>query len=195
MHTYTKAILITLLLIASLFTLRYFVGGGTASKLSTDIQISEESFSVQNTKAHIGEDAPYFSLPSLSGGKTDLASLSGDGVILMFWSTRSAQASDQIKIFDDYISTHVQQIKDSGLRFIAISSQEQYTTVASVIRRGGYDVETLVDESGETSVSYGIQTLPTIFFINRSGKVVDIFVGTLSERAIVDKMEQVLRSD
>ncbi len=195
MRAHIKIILVVILIIVGLFVVLHFIGGSFVSSLSPSLEVQPQQQVSESSKAHVGEKVPYFSLTPLTGEKIDLASLSGDGIILIFWSTWNAQSVDQIKIVDDYIGLHNREMQDSHVHIIAINSQERRGVVANFMRRGGYNVETLLDENGETSGAYGVQTLPTTFFINQSGTLVDSVVGTMSDRTLGDKMEQVLRSD
>ncbi len=194
MRTHTKTFIVVAILLILGFVVLRFVGASFLSTLSPSIEVVEEQL-IDGDSASIGSKAPYFSLSPLAGEKVDLASFSGDGVILVFWSTWNSSSADQIKILDDYIVTHEAELRDAHVHLVAINSQEHRGVVVNFMRRGGYDVETLLDERGETSVAYGVQTLPTIVFINQSGTIVDRVVGTISERMLVDKMEQVLHQD
>ncbi|MEK7555900.1 MAG: TlpA disulfide reductase family protein [Patescibacteria group bacterium] len=203
MKQYTKTIIIVAVVIAGIFLLLRFAGGSFVAKFSPGVEKTPGENELENGKAGEGLAAPYFDLVSLSGGHTSpnvsqggrvrRADLLGNPVILTFWSTWSSGSVDQIKIFDDYLAGNPPSDGVRSARIIAIDSQENQSVVANFMRRGGYDVEVLSDPTGETSGNYGVQTLPTTFFIDRDGIILEIFVGTLSERMLVDKMEKILR--
>ena len=188
MHKYIKVIAITAFIIVGLFLLLYFVGNNFISKISPDMQVSSDKKG--NNKIEVGLDAPYFDLPSISGGKINSQDTKNEPLVLTFWSTWNTESVDQIEIIDNYLS---KQKTESQVRILSIDSQEAKSTALNVIRRGGYKLEVLSDESGEVSNNFGVKTLPTTFFIDKDGKIVEIFVGTMSETELVDKIENIIR--
>lgn len=191
MKQYVKFIVIGLIVIGSIFLLLYFVGANFISNISPKLETVPDK--VESKTAIIGKDAPYFNLMSLEGSYINSVDLSDRPTVITFWATWNSESIDQIKIFDDYLASLKDTSLESSPRILAIDSQEAKSTVENVIRRGGYKLEVLVDQKGETSTLYGIKTLPTTFFINREGKIIEIYTGTLSKSMIVDKIENILR--
>lgn len=200
MRQYAKTIIITAVSIAGIFLLLRFAGEFFIAKFSPSVETSagkNESVSLPTGqaggKAVIGQGAPYFDLVSLSGSRVRSADFLGNPAVLTFWSTWSSESADQIKILDDYLAKNPPAVKQLHARVIAIDSQENQGAVANFMRRGGYEIEVLIDQNGETGNNYGAQTLPTTVFIDRSGIILEIFVGTMSEQMLADKMEKILR--
>ncbi len=191
MKNYTKTIIILLIVILGLFFLLHFFGETFMASFSPDMQISKDI--KENTKVAVGSDAPYFDLPLVIGGRANSLDVRDNPLVLTFWSTWNSESVDQMKIFDDYLSSLTNENRESSARILTITSQEIKSTVLNVLRRGGYKLEVLNDESGEIGNMYGIQTLPTTFFINREGKILEIFVGTMSRTQLVDKMDKIIR--
>ena len=50
-----------------------------------------------------------------------------------------------------------------------------------------------VDQNNQTSIQYGIRSIPTLFFF-KDGKVVDRIVGPVPKQNLVEKIEKVLNS-
>ena len=50
-----------------------------------------------------------------------------------------------------------------------------------------------VDQNNQTSIQYGIRSIPTLFFF-KDGKVVDRIVGAVPKQNLVEKIEKVLNS-
>jgi len=138
----------------------------------------------------VGAQAPYFDLPDLRGNHLKLSDFIGTPVVLVFWSTVNGTAADQIQILDQYLADHG---GDGLVKIIAIDSQEDTSVVASYIRRGGYSVPTLIDTQGSVSEGYRIKSLPTLYFLDRTGTVRSAYAGVLSERQLVDKIEQIIQ--
>ena len=139
----------------------------------------------------IGARAPYIDLPDTSGNHVRLDDFAGMPLVVVFWSTWNADASDQIHILDQFLSSGS---ADSKLvKVIAIDSQEDRSVVASFMRRGGYQVPVLVDAQGAVSDAYGIKSLPTAYFIGRDGVIRDVHAGVLSGKSLVDNVESLIQ--
>ena len=98
-------------------------------------------------------------------------------------------SADQIKILDDHLAKNGEAL----FKIIAISSQEDRSAVANFINRGGYRVQILLDETGEVGGKYEARNLPATYFIDKNGIARDVFVGILSEKMLVEKIEQLLK--
>ena len=187
MHKYIKVVPISAIVIVGLFLLLYFLGNNFISKISPEIQVSSEK--KLNSKVEVGSDIPYFDLSSILGGRINSQDTKDQPLVLTFWSTWNTESVDQIKIIDDYL---LNQDVELPARILTIDSQETKSAAINMIRRGGYKLDVLIDESGEVSNNFEVKTLPTTFFINKEGIVVEIFVGTISEKELVDKIENII---
>lgn len=136
-----------------------------------------------------GSPAPYFELSDLSGDRVRISDFANTPVLLTFWATQSTDAADQIKILDDWRTAH----GDALPTILSVNSQEDKSVVASFIGRGGYAVPVLLDTEGAVGRAYGIQTLPTSFFVDGEGVIREIYVGIMSQQMIKEKSEQLLR--
>ncbi len=183
-----KAAVLTLVGVALVFFLLYFGGPALLPGIAGDLQVDEQ-VDVELGEA-LGNRAPYFDLSNVSGDRVTLSQFADTPLIIVFWATWNSDATNQIKIIDDYLRN-----QDTGnlLKVVAINSQEDRSIVSSFMRRGGYAVETLIDARGEVSEAYRIKSVPTFYFIDHEGVVRSIYTGLLSERAIGDRAESILR--
>src|SRR3989344_3742706 len=163
-----------------------FVGGMFIGEITTDIEIPEVGY---DSSAESGKPAPYFNLSSLGEENISLSDLSGAPLVLTFWTTWNTLAADQVKILDDYLS----RVGNNGPRVVIISSQEDKATVANFIKRGGYALDSLLDELGVVTERYSAHNQPVTYFIDATGIVQDVFVGVLSEKMFEEKLEQLIR--
>ena len=171
-----------------IFAAVHFGGGAFVSDIagseSAEIQPAVELGDL------LDQEAPYFDLPNISGQHIRLSDFNGEPLVLVFWSTWNNEAADQIQILDNYLA---KQTGEDLVKIVAIDSQEDKSVVASFIRRGGYQIPTLVDAQGATSEEYHIKSLPTTFFIARDGVVRAAYTGVMSERMLVEKIEQIVQ--
>lgn len=70
------------------------------------------------------------------------------------------------------------EFKDRGLQLVLIDFREPPALVRRVARERGYTAPVLLDESGEVSgVKYGVFGPPTMYFIDRQGRLLARAVG------------------
>jgi peroxiredoxin len=70
------------------------------------------------------------------------------------------------------------EFKAEGLEVLLIDFREPPDTVRRVARERGYVAPVLVDESGDvTGRVYGVWGPPTLYFVDRAGKLVARAVG------------------
>jgi peroxiredoxin len=185
---FIKTLILIFVSIVILFAIIRF-GAGSFLPSIVGEEPADSALAVQNQEL-IGQRAPYFDLPNMSGNHVRLSDYADRPLVIVFWSTWNADAADQIKIIDDYL------LHSSGkdlVEIVAIDSQEERSIVSSFMRRGGYQVVTLLDVAGIATETYLITNLPTFYFLDRSGTVQESYSGLLNEKMIVDKIERIIR--
>lgn len=71
-----------------------------------------------------------------------------------------------------------QEFKDKGLAVVLIDFGESPATVKKTVAERGYTAPVLVDESGDTTGrSYGVWGPPTVYLVNRQGRLVGRIAG------------------
>lgn len=191
MYQYFKTITFILVFVFGAFLFLYLGGKYFMFDFSSGTQV--DSTHELDEKAYIGLDAPYFNLESSSGGKINSMDTKGKPLVLAFWSTWNADSIDQIKILDDYSNSMKDKMNELLPRIFLVSSQQDKNTVSNVLRRGGYDLEVLVDQDGSITNLYGVKTLPTTFFIDKDNHIIDIVVGTINKNELEDKVDNIIR--
>lgn len=137
----------------------------------------------------LDKPAPYFELEVLNGGKAKLSDFLGSPLVLTFWTSWNSFSADQIKIFDDFLSSGGGKL----FKILTVSSQEDKNTVSNFMKRGGYKVQVLLDTSGEAGEKYRAHNLPATYFIDKEGVLREVFLGVLSQKMLVEKVELLLK--
>jgi len=188
-----RKILLVLLIFMAGIALLYFVSQQFFKKAPQ----KEISFGIGNEEAaneapkapQIDYLAPDFELASTAGEKVKLSDYKNKLVVLTFWTTWNPVAKDELAILDSYYQ-EIKNGKDERLVLLAINSQEDKSVVAGFVGRGEYGLPVLLDETGKIGGLYGIATLPATYFINREGKVKEIYVGMLSQEELKSRIEK-----
>ncbi len=139
-----------------------------------------------------GDAAPTFKLSRYGGGTVALEDLRGKVVMLDFWATWCVPCAVEmpglIKLAREYES--------KGFVFLAANQDERESAqeqvglfVAQIAPALGRSV-VFADEG--TTVNYGVDELPTMFFIGRDGRILESYVGYASESLVRQKIESAL---
>lgn len=190
MKHYTKNIIIVACILGGIFYMLYSTGGSLIQKFMPDTQVASNT--KRNSAMTVGSTMPYFDLYTLDQTKISTTDLKGYPVLITFWATWNSESVDQIKILDDYTKQYSKTNRLLPVRIVTINSQEPSSTAGALIRRGGYILDVLSDQSGSVGTEFGIKTLPTSFFVDKNGIIKNISVGTLSEKEIVDKLDTII---
>lgn len=180
-----KWILITLIIIIVGIFILQIVGKLFIKEIVQDIVIEEPK---QISGVVVGEQAPHFELADFVGKKTALSDFFGQPVVLTFWTSWNSMAVDQINIYDRFLSSN-----DPLFTIITVNNQETRNVVSQFMRRGAYQVTVFLDESGAVGELYEIRNLPTTYFLDADGIIQDVFVGILSEKLLLDKVQTIIR--
>jgi peroxiredoxin len=187
-HIHIITVCVIVVVLIGLFSVLYL--GGLEFVPSFVGQPADVSLPVSGTGL-LGNRLPFFDLPDLAGNHVSSTDFTDMPLVIVFWSTWNVQAADEVHILDQYLSDQPSQSR--LVKVIAIDSQEELSVVSSFMKRGGYIVETLLDTQGLTSEHYGIKSLPTLYFVDRTGVIREVYSGMVSESTLMNKIEKILQ--
>lgn len=136
--------------------------------------------------------APDFTLQDLSGQTVSLQDFKGKVVLLNFWSTTCPYCKIEMPELD---KTY-QKYKDQGLVVLTVNLTGQEKSVQEVqnfMSQKGYHFPVLLDEKLDVADQYGIRSIPTSFFIDREGNVVDAKIGAFVPMELEQKIKGMLK--
>ncbi len=140
-----------------------------------------------------GMAAPAVKMQKYAGGEMTLADHKGKVVMLDFWATWcgpcQAEMPALVKLAKEYES--------KGLVFVAASRDDmpdaplfvQEFVVSKLPELGPY----VTYAPDELAGIFQVSVLPTLYFLDREGKVVDAQRGALSEAALRQRIERALK--
>ena len=136
-----------------------------------------------NTTALNGKQAPNFTLEDINGKKVSLASYKGRPLVVDFWATWCAPCKVEIPWFEKLHDQYAGQ----GLEILGVSTDDLDRNDPAKLFTEKRDISDFANKMhmnypillGADSVEdrYGIDAMPTTFFIDRNGKVVASTVG------------------
>jgi thiol-disulfide isomerase/thioredoxin len=140
----------------------------------------------------IGSEAPDFDLRLLGGkGKTmQLSSLKGKAVIVNFWATWC----EPCKIEMPWLVELQKKYGPQGLQIVGVAVDDsEDKTISDFAHKMGVNYPVVVGTEKVADQYGGVEGLPTNFFLDRSGKVVDRVLGLVSESVIEDAIKKSLQ--
>ncbi|WP_430384381.1 TlpA family protein disulfide reductase [Archangium violaceum] len=139
-----------------------------------------------------GMAAPTMKLERYEGGTLSLADLKGKVVMLDFWATWcppcQAEMPSLVKLAKEY--------EGKGLVFVAASRDDMPDAPMFVqefiLSRMPELAPYVVYAPDELAAAFQVTALPTLYFLDREGRVVDAQRGMLDEAALRRRVEQAL---
>jgi peroxiredoxin len=164
------------------------------SAISTDAAgneanlLADQPFATLNaiqTGAKEGNRAPDFSLKDLDGRTRSLSAFSGQIVMINFWAVWCQPCVKELP--------YVQAVSDNwthgqvAVLAIAASTDEQLSAVEEFIRENQYTFPVMFDSQGVYDL-YGVNVLPTTFFIDKKGIIRKVQVGSFEDQASIESI-------
>jgi len=138
-----------------------------------------------------GFRSPDFALQTLNGEVISLSEVMGSPLIINFWASWCPPCKAEMptleKVFQEY--------RERGVLVLGVNTtqQDNPTQVASFVQRLNLSFPILLDDKGEVSRKYQVQSLPTTFFIRNDGVIAEVVVGgPMSEASIRARIERLL---
>lgn len=161
-------IALAVILMAAAVGMLLWLGWQTADK---------QAISAPQGLIRLGQPAPDFSLPALSGETIRLDDLKGQVVLVNLWATWCPPCKAEMPVMDTFYKTH----QAAGFTTLMVNMQENGATVGDFIKAKGFSFPVLLDSQGELMKLYGVRGLPATFILDRSGQVRHIQSGAITE--------------
>ena len=140
----------------------------------------------------LSQEAPDFTLPTMTGANITLSELEGTPVVLNFWASFCGPCRSELPYFEA-----VAQESEGEIKVIAINVGESASTVQTFF--GDYEPTMIValDENREVFVNYCQEDnprgyIPITFFVDSEGIVQYIKIGAFqSETELLEALDSV----
>jgi thiol-disulfide isomerase/thioredoxin len=136
-----------------------------------------------------GATAPDFSLQSLDGRAVRLSDFRGKAVLLNFWATWCQPCKLEMPWFVEL----EKQYGPQGLQILGVAMDDSgKDNIAKFARDLGVNYPVLLGQESVGDQYGGLEYLPTSFYIDRNGKVVQRVFGLRSRSDIEDWVKEAL---
>ncbi|MFG6118503.1 MULTISPECIES: thiol-disulfide oxidoreductase ResA [Thalassobacillus] len=134
-----------------------------------------------------GEQAPNFELEQFGteGERKSLDDFKGKGVMLNFWATYCKPCEEEMP----YMQELYPKYKEKGVEIVGVNLDSTKLVVNRFIDKYELTFTNLHDKNGQVMDQYGISPIPSTFFIDENGEIVDKVIGPLT----LEKLEEHLK--
>lgn len=133
-----------------------------------------------------GQPAPEFALEALDGKTVRLSDFRGKAVLVNFWATWCQPCKIEMPWFEEM----QKQYGPNGFQVLGIAMDDAgKEDIAKFAREMGVNYPILIGKEAVGDAYGGVQFLPSTFFIDRDGKVVDRVFGLKSRSEIEDDIK------
>lgn len=131
-----------------------------------------------------------FELATLDGKRVQLSDYEGKKVILNFWATWCPPCKAEMPHLQKFYEEHQEEVELIAVNLASIDHGKE--ALRNFIEEYGLTFPIPLDENGEMRGSYEAFTIPTSYFIDSEGRIVEKVVGPMDEKMmerIVEKID------
>jgi cytochrome c biogenesis protein CcmG/thiol:disulfide interchange protein DsbE len=137
----------------------------------------------------VGYKAPSFELTGLDNKAYSLKSLEGQPVVINFWASWCSpcrqEAPEFVQLYDEYQ-------EKLEIYAINLTQNDRYGDVVDFVDEFQFVFPVLLDDKGEVANKYGIQAIPTTYFVNREGIIIDKIIGLADKETLKWKFRKLV---
>ena len=139
----------------------------------------------QGGELKVGDAAPAFSAPALSGeGSSSLSDLKGKPVVLNFWASWCEPCKDEAELFKEAAERY-----QGRAHFVGINIRDARSDALAFVEDYELDYLQLRDEALAVYDDYGLTGQPETFFIDHDGKLIEHVAGPVEADTLYSVMD------
>lgn len=138
----------------------------------------------------VSQQAPAFSLKTRTGDVVKLEDNRGKVVLLNFWASWCIPCKEEMPL----IQAAYEKYRDRGLVVwgINMTDIDDRDEIDKFVQETGVTFPILLDESGAVGTDYRVISIPTSFFIDRTGIIQHFQLGAMTASQMDQYLEEML---
>lgn len=145
--------------------------------------INSEEIKAAEIGTEVGNKAPNFSLKNMNNEEIALRDLEGQKVFINFWASWCPPCKAEMPDIEKLHENHGEDIK-----IIAVNLEEAKEKVEKYLENEDLNFTVLLDKNKNVANKYLIRAIPTSYFLNKNGIIIEKNLGVLS----YEKMKEIL---
>ncbi|MCX7667306.1 MAG: TlpA family protein disulfide reductase [Atribacterota bacterium] len=139
----------------------------------------------------VGEakEAPLFELQGLDGEMYSLENFRGRPVVLVFFHVNCPYCVQVLALMEELYQEYREK---AFLSVLAIDMGDTKGKVERLMQKIGVTFPVLLDTDVTVSAAYNVMHVPTVFFVDPQGNLVDGFIGAQRETVVRNKLDRIL---
>jgi thiol-disulfide isomerase/thioredoxin len=150
--------------------------------------VGQVSIAPTSGPVQAGDSIPAFSAPALGGGTMDWSAYAGKPTVLAIWAPWCPHCQAELPRLSEAMAAH------PDLQLVSVATaigQEPGPSVAGYLKDHGLTFPVGVDDSRNTILNgLGVNSFPTLFYVDAGGKVVRVTTGELSPDQLNAALDQ-----
>lgn len=135
------------------------------------------------------KEAPLFGLQGLDGKGYSLENFRGHPVVLVFFHVNCPYCGQVLVLLEKLYQEYREK---ASLSVLAIDMGDTKEEVERLMRKIEVSFPVLLDTDVTVSAAYSVMYVPTVFFVDPQGNLVDGFVGAQKEKVVRNKLDRIL---
>jgi len=131
--------------------------------------------------------APLFNLPDDNGDMVDLEAFRGKPVLINFWASWCPPCRQEMVLFEDRYLRY----SDDGFIILAINTDDNNDVIREFREENQLSFHLLQDYEKHVVQQYAVSALPTSFFIDVDGNIVNRHVGLITDDVLDIYLSQI----
>lgn len=138
----------------------------------------------------VGYKAPFISLQGLDGKTYSFESLNGKPVIINFWASWCAPCRIEAPELVELYAKYKDQLE---IYAVNVTASDSIEGAQAFSQEYGFTFPVLLDEKADVARKYQIKPIPTTYFVNSEGIIVDKLIGLADPQTLENKFKQLIR--
>lgn len=183
-----KKLLLTFGIVAALWTIALY-NNTLEVKEKVSAEVNEQSTNQVEELPKIGFKAPSFELVALDGKKYSIESIKGKPVVINFWASWCGpcrlEAPELVELYKQYGN-------DIEIYAVNLTSSDSESDAQAFADEFGFKFPILLDKNGSVATDYRIQAIPTTYFVNQEGIIMDRVLGLANSETLEIKFKNLM---
>ena len=158
--------------------------------------INRSAITEESGAQRLGQQAPEFTLKNIESGEiVELSDLRGNPLVINFWASWCTPCRVEMPHFVDAFHHY----SSDEVTFIGIHTMEPEADARNFIEAFEIPIQEgfliLSDETGTSTIDYGVSGIPATFFVDSSGFVKKRWIGGISRENLQINIDALINEE